>query len=41
MPVRYLISRPYVLRGWKKLPYALQNYVSGKTDFFRKESVFS
>ena len=40
MPVRYLISRPYVLRGWKKLPYALQNYVSGKTDFFRQDDFF-
>ena len=37
MPVRYLISHPYALRGWKKLPYALQNYSSGQTDFFRQD----
>ena len=39
MPVHYLICQPYVLRGWKKLPYALQNYYSGQTEFFR-ENVF-
>ena len=40
MPVRYLISHPYALRGWKKLPYALQNYSSGQTDFFRQDDFF-
>ena len=37
MPVHYLISQPYILRGWKKLPYALQHYITGKTEFFRRD----
>jgi len=40
MTVHYLLSRPYVLRGWKKLPYALQNYLTGKTEFFRQDVFF-
>ena len=40
MPVHYLITPPYTLRGWKKLPYALQHYINGKTEFFRKEDFF-
>ena len=33
----YLIEEPYALRGWKKLPFALQNNLNGYTDFFREE----
>ena len=40
MPIRYLISQPYTLRGWKKLPCALQHYITGKTEFFRREDYF-
>ncbi|MBR2561377.1 MAG: hypothetical protein IKE31_04415, partial [Eubacterium sp.] len=40
MPIRYLISQPYTLRGWKKLSCALQHYITGKTEFFRREDYF-
>ncbi len=40
MPVHYLISQPYTLRGWKKLPCALQHHITGKTEFFRREEFF-
>ena len=40
MPVYDLLSQPYTLRGWKKLSYALQNYVSGHAEFYRKGDFF-
>ncbi len=33
---RFILTSPYALRGWKLLPYAVQNLHSAKTEFFRK-----
>ena len=34
MSVRYLLNPWMSLRGWKKLPYGLQNLGNGRTEFF-------
>lgn len=34
---RYLINPVFILRGWKLLPYALQDRFSGMTRFYLKE----
>ena len=36
--IRYLISEPYALRGWKRLPYAVQNLHTTETRFMGKEA---
>ena len=37
-PIHYLISEPYALRGWKRLPYAVQNLHTTETRFMGKEA---
>ena len=32
----YLLAPMYALRGWKRLPYAIQNLYYPKTEFFRE-----
>lgn len=34
--MKYIISENYSLRGWKKLPYGLQNIYTGETEFMYK-----
>ena len=34
--MRYILSKPYALRGWKRLPYAVQDLRSSKTFFLRE-----
>ena len=34
--MKYIISENYSLRGWKKLPYGLQNIYTGNTEFMYK-----
>ncbi|MGN1183921.1 MAG: radical SAM protein [Oliverpabstia sp.] len=33
---RYLLCPDYALRGWKRLPFAIQNLRTGNTEFLRK-----
>ena len=33
---KYILTSPYALRGWKLLPYAVQNLFTARTEFFRK-----
>jgi hypothetical protein len=37
-PVRYLVSQPYALRGWKRLHYAVQNLRTSDTNFMTKDA---
>ena len=34
---RYLLAPGYALRGWKKLPYAMQYRFAPRTEFFNEE----
>ena len=34
---RYVISQNKILRGWKHLPFALQDLATGQAEFFGKE----
>ena len=37
-PVRHLVSQPYALRGWKRLPYAVQNLRTSDTNFMTMDA---
>ena len=37
MSVRYLLNPWMALRGWKKLPYGIQNLISGRAEFFDRD----
>ena len=34
---RYILTPAYALRGWKLLPYAVQNLFYPRTEFFRED----
>ena len=36
-PSLYILNRGYAFRGWKLLPYAVQNLFAPMTEFFRQE----
>ena len=36
-PIRFILSPAYALRGWKKLPYALQYLFRENTEFFTED----
>lgn len=35
--MKYILNEPFLLRGWRKLPYALVDARSGLTEFFRRD----